>query len=106
MADTNSIIFVHGLGSNPDTTWRARKPTNFSGPTEETPSTRDQHVNWISDFLPDDLPPEVREGIRIFFYNYDSYWKRDAVFTRLQGVGNNLLQHIDTQIRRSKEVNF
>ncbi|CAG8899455.1 unnamed protein product [Penicillium egyptiacum] len=67
IADINSIIFVHGLGSNPDTTWRARKFTNTSHPTEETRPNSDQYVNWVSDFLPSDLPLEVREDARIFF---------------------------------------
>ncbi|KAJ5960017.1 uncharacterized protein N7479_007167 [Penicillium vulpinum] len=96
------IIFVHGLGSNPDTTWRARRSTNTSHPIEETRPNGEQYVNWVSDFLPSDLPPEVRKDARIFFYNYDSYWKRDAVYTRLQSVGTHLLEHIDGQIRQLK----
>lgn len=63
-------------------------------------------MNWVSDFLPSDLPPEVDKEARIFFYNYDSYWKRDAVYTRLQNVGTNLLEHVDGQIRQSKHVSF
>ncbi|CAP80021.1 hypothetical protein PCH_Pc12g03940 [Penicillium rubens Wisconsin 54-1255] len=77
------IIFVYGLGSNPNTTWRVRKSNNTSQSTEETQSNSEQDVNWVSDFLLSDLPPEVRKDARIFFYNYDSYWKRDAVYTRL-----------------------
>lgn len=61
-------------------------------------------MNWVSDFIPNDLPPEFRKSVRMFFYNYDSYWKRDAVYTRLASVANNLLEHIDGQIRRSKDV--
>lgn len=72
-ADINSIIFVHGLGSNPDTTWRARRSTNTSHPIEETRPNSEKYVNWVSDFLPSDIPPEVRKDARIFFYNYDSY---------------------------------
>jgi hypothetical protein len=63
----------------------------------------DQYVNWVSDFLPDDLPPSTREDARIFFYNYDSYWKRDAVHTRLRNFGSGLLEHVKG-IRRSEEV--
>ncbi|KAL8909884.1 MAG: hypothetical protein Q9171_004797 [Xanthocarpia ochracea] len=64
------IIFVHGLGSNPDTTW----------------GLRDGQC-WVSDFLPQDIPVSFRKDIRIFFYNYDSYWKRDAVQARLRRSG-------------------
>ncbi|KAJ5393627.1 uncharacterized protein N7487_011268 [Penicillium crustosum] len=78
------IIFVHGLGSNPDTTWRARRSTNTLHPIEETRPNSEKYVNWVSDFLPSDIP------------------QRDAVYTRLQSVGTHLLEHIDGQIRQSK----
>jgi hypothetical protein len=106
VANITSIIFVHSLGSNPDTTWRARKSANTSHPTEEIPPNSEQYVNWVSDFLPSDLPQDVRKDTRIFFYNYDSYWKRDAVYTRLQTVSSSLLEHINGQIRQSKHVSF
>jgi hypothetical protein len=61
-------------------------------------------VNWVSELLPNDLPPAVREDTRIFFYNYNSYWKRDALHTRLSTLGNELLEHIKTEIRRTEEV--
>lgn len=102
--DTKSIIFIHGLGSNPDTTWCARRSTNTSNPNTEAESNSEQNVNWVSDLLPYDLPAETRKDIRMFFYNYDSYWKRDAVYTRLKIEGNKLLEHI-RQIRRSRYVN-
>ena len=63
-------------------------------------------MNWVSDFLPHDLPPEIRKDTRVFFYNYDSYWKRDAIYTRLTSVGNSLLEHIDGQIYQSKDVSL
>ncbi|KAJ5123879.1 uncharacterized protein N7515_007704 [Penicillium bovifimosum] len=78
------LIFVHGLGSNPDTTWQARNSTNTAHLTEETRPNSEQYVNWVSEFLPSDLP------------------RRDAVYTRLQTVGTHLLEHIDGQIRQSK----
>ncbi|KEZ46825.1 hypothetical protein SAPIO_CDS0134 [Scedosporium apiospermum] len=52
------------------------------------------YVNWVTDFLSDDLPPAIRSDVRLFFYNYDSYWERAAVYTRLQTLGNDLLEHI------------
>lgn len=89
------VIFVHGLGSNPDTTWRARKLITITpdGVVESAPS----------DLLPEDLPIEICRDTRIFFYNYDSHWERDAVQTRLWNLGNGLLEHISGGIRRSKE---
>jgi hypothetical protein len=99
-----SIVFVHGLGSNPDTTWRAEKPTTTPDQVVDSVPDGDRYVSWITDFLPDDLPPTIRKDARIFFYNYDSYWKRDAVHTRLWNLGNGLLEHIKTGIRRSEEV--
>jgi len=101
----DSIIFVHGLGSNPDTTWRARGLANMLGNATDTDlrTGDDQYVNWVRDFLPDDLSSSTSEDARIFFYNYDSYWKRDAVHTRLRNFGTGLLEHIKG-IRRSEEV--
>ncbi|KAL1594246.1 Serine active site containing protein 1 [Nothophoma quercina] len=83
---TSSVIFVHGLGSNPDTTW------NLKG------------SNWVRDFLPDDIPAASREDVRIFFYNYDSYWKRDAIETRLWRLGEGLVNSICSQIRVTAEA--
>ncbi|KAJ4298025.1 hypothetical protein N0V90_005924 [Kalmusia sp. IMI 367209] len=80
------IIFVHGLGSNPDTTW---------GPKDS---------NWISQFLPTDIPVALHKDVRIFFYNYDSYWKRDAVQTRLRNLGESLLGDMNSGIRRTEDV--
>ncbi|KAB8219540.1 hypothetical protein BDV33DRAFT_231417 [Aspergillus novoparasiticus] len=89
------IVFVHGLGSNPDTTWTARKSTETTGASTEYPT-------WVSDFLPDDLSSLDRQDVRIFFFNFDSYWKRDAVQTRLSNIGNDLLEHITNTIRQSE----
>jgi hypothetical protein len=77
---------VHGLGSNPDTTW---------GP---------KGSNWVSDFLPHDIPAALHKDIRVFFYNYDSYWKRDAVQTRLWRLGRGLVDGLCSQIWRTDEV--
>jgi hypothetical protein len=78
----------------------------MTGPHEvaESSHTDAKYVTWVSDLLPEDLPTEVRNDTRIFFYNYDSYWKRDAVQTRLWNLGNGLLEHISAGIRRSEEV--
>ncbi|KAK3357792.1 hypothetical protein B0T25DRAFT_499359 [Lasiosphaeria hispida] len=96
-ADGVDIIFVHGLGSNPDTTWQAAADR----PENQVPNSK-RFVNWVSDFLPDDLFQATRRDVRIFHYNYDSYWKRDAVDTRLTKLGDELLEHINEKIRVSE----
>ncbi|KAF2015045.1 TPR-like protein [Aaosphaeria arxii CBS 175.79] len=78
------IIFVHGLGSNPDTTW---------GPRES---------NWVNDILPQDIPVELQKDVRIFFYNYDSYWKRDAIQACLQSFAHGLLDNVALVIRKTE----
>ncbi|KAI9775707.1 MAG: hypothetical protein M1816_005776, partial [Peltula sp. TS41687] len=97
-ADGLDIIFVHGLGSNPDTTWRARKTATKLEATHD-----EEYICWVSDFLPQDIPAAIRQDIRVFFYNHDSIWQRDAVQTRLGELGHNFLNHIRTEIRRTEE---
>ncbi|KAK3937548.1 hypothetical protein QBC46DRAFT_460804 [Diplogelasinospora grovesii] len=93
------IVFVHGLGSNPDTTWRATRPAPTPDAPEDARPDSERYVTWVSDFLPDDLPPAIRDDVRLFFYNYDSYWKRDALHTRLFNLGHALLEQIHDKIR-------
>ena len=85
-------MFVHGLGSNPDTTWTAKAPG----------SSKDK-VCWVTDFLPEDIPPQMRDDVRLYFYNYDSFWKRDAVQVELVDLGEDLLQNLRA-IRRNQNV--
>ncbi|KAI9658004.1 MAG: hypothetical protein M1821_002664 [Bathelium mastoideum] len=102
-AHGTDIVFVHGLGSNPDTTWQAEQPVDaFKTADTNTRSAHRQYVNWVSEFLPIDLASTSQKDIRIYFYNYDSYWKRDAIRTRLRNLGNELLEHI-TKIRQSEQ---
>ncbi|KAK0639860.1 hypothetical protein B0T16DRAFT_463496 [Cercophora newfieldiana] len=101
-ADGVDIVFVHGLGSNPDTTWRATKPVSAADTTEDATPDSERFVNWVTDFLPGDILREGDADVRIFFYNYDSYWKRDAVHTRLTNLGSELLEHINGKIRLSE----
>ncbi|RDW59145.1 hypothetical protein BP5796_12069 [Coleophoma crateriformis] len=91
------IVFVHGLGSNPDTTWHARKPKRTSGTIDE------EYVCWITDFLPQDFTPEDLRYVRAFFYNYDSWWRKDALVIRLSQLGKQLLDSIHLEMRTTKE---
>ncbi|KAM0362811.1 hypothetical protein ACHAPK_011498 [Fusarium culmorum] len=104
------IIFVHGLGSNPDTTWRAKRPLATTDIPKKAPAESEEFVDWVSEFLPDDLPAVIQKNVRIFYYNYDSYWKRDALYTRLANLGDELLEHIrgirSSDAERSRHLVF
>ncbi|RFN43622.1 protein serac1 [Fusarium flagelliforme] len=65
-----------------------------AGGVEKAAADSEEFVDWVSEFLPNDLPAVIQQNIRIFYYNYDSYWKRDAVHTRLANLGDELLEHI------------
>ena len=52
----------------------------------------------------EDIPAAFYKDTRIFFYNYDSYWKRDAVQTRLRSLGESLLSDIESGICRTENV--
>ena len=95
---------MHGLGSNPDTTWRAKRVDPLQGKAARARSTDDQYVNWVSEFLPSNLPPTIRKVTRIFFYNYDSYWKRDALHTGLSELGGTLFEQVKTKLRQTEQV--
>ena len=58
----HSIIFVHGLGSNPDITWKAK----ISAASPETSDSKD-YVCWVTDFLPQDIGPETLQNLCVFF---------------------------------------
>jgi len=70
----------------------------------ETTSDEEEYVCWVKDFLPQDIPLALRQNIRVFFYNHDSYWKRDAIQTRLRNLGDKLLNRLSTEIHRTEEV--
>lgn len=76
-ANRESIIAVHGLGSNVDWswTWKGAEP----------------HVDWLGH--PDMLPAKVPRS-RVLVYNYESRWHKDAPKTRLQLCGEELLDSI------------
>lgn len=95
---------MHGLGSNPDTTWRAKRLNRRRDSALDPLSIDSKYVNWVSEFLPSDLPINAREDTRVFFYNYDSYWKRDALHTRLSVLGDGLLERVRMEIRSTEEV--
>ncbi|EXK77979.1 hypothetical protein FOQG_17325 [Fusarium oxysporum f. sp. raphani 54005] len=87
------IILVHGLGSNPDTTWQKLAKDDLYIQADPLSSGK-KYVNWVADFLCDDLPLDIRRHTRVFFYNYDSYWKRDAIEERRSRLGLELFEEV------------
>lgn len=85
------MIFVHGLGSNPDSTW-LMQDHNLPGNTS---------VNWITDLFHEDLKdhPDLQLSTRVFFYNYESYWRRDSVKgERLKRLGDEFSRHLEEEM--------
>ena len=76
-----SIVFVHGLGAFPDTTWQKRPEQGAQDTVSEKP------ISWIRDLLARDL----REA-RLMFFNYDSTTYNNAPQKDLQDIGMELLQ--------------
>jgi hypothetical protein len=75
---TADIIFVHGLGSLPDSTWHKPLP----GQKTKYP----EGVHWVRDLLPSDIP-----DARLMFFNYDSTVYNDAPQKSLRTIGDELL---------------
>ncbi|KJZ70980.1 hypothetical protein HIM_09635 [Hirsutella minnesotensis 3608] len=73
---TTDIIFVHGLGADPTKTWRHGD------------------VCWISQLFPQDLKEKGIQSVRLFTFNYDSFWVRDANSTRLADTARSLGQQL------------
>ncbi|KAF2199390.1 hypothetical protein GQ43DRAFT_482494 [Delitschia confertaspora ATCC 74209] len=93
------VIFVHGLGSNPDTTWGSKKQKHPGA--LQTGNEKGWQSCWVTDFLPEDVPEEYRKDVRLYFYNYDSYYQRDAPQERLQTFASNMLRRIELQVRKT-----
>ncbi|KEQ57652.1 uncharacterized protein M437DRAFT_61128 [Aureobasidium melanogenum CBS 110374] len=105
------IVLVHGLGSNPDTTWLAEAPedsitSDASDLSDIASASRaKRYVNWVTEFLVHDVYCADQFTPRVFFFNYDSYWKRDALETRLCSMADKLLASLELA-RGSETVRF
>lgn len=77
----DSIVAVHGLGSNVDWSWIWQDKTGLR------PS-----VHWLKDL---GMLPTIVPNARILAYNYESRWHADAPPTRLQLCCETLVQSLD-----------
>ncbi|XDG01967.1 hypothetical protein ABKA04_001582 [Annulohypoxylon sp. FPYF3050] len=106
------IIFVHGLGSNPDTTWSAQNKSyicersNRIGDDQCGRVAGKERVNWVTDFFHDDIPLDLRTKTRAFFYNYDSYWMRDAIEEQRETLGKELFEQVVSIAAKDPERMF
>jgi hypothetical protein len=75
-----SIVAIHGLGADPDHTWRGRDENK-------------KHVNWLTQ--PDMLPKAVPDA-RIMRFGYKSDWfgKFEAKMTFVDNVAQRLLEDL------------
>jgi len=70
----------------------------------EASENAEDYVYWVQDFLPEDIPFAIRQDMRVFHYNYDSYVYREAPQTSLTGLGNNLMHHIADMLGETQNV--
>ncbi|KAE8366385.1 hypothetical protein BDV27DRAFT_155999 [Aspergillus caelatus] len=94
------IILVHGLGSNPDTTWH-RLVESQSHDDSGDPSLGRRYVNWVTDFFCEDLPADVQKNTRVFFYNYEV-----AIQERRTRLGQELFQEVSSLAVKTPERHF
>ncbi|KAK0743982.1 hypothetical protein B0T18DRAFT_194032 [Schizothecium vesticola] len=81
-----AVIFVHGLGANPNTTWKSGD------------------ICWITQFLPDDLNEVGSQSrVRLLLFNYKSFWLRRSR-QRLGETANALLQELNSDELLRKDI--
>lgn len=96
----DSIVAVHGLGSNPHTTWLPRKssrPEDGSGQID--PTTKPM---WLRDILPQDLQGRGFR-VRVLAFNHNTRWKVSALSKSVQDYAEDLLRKLDYK-RQLEEV--
>ena len=99
-----SIIAVHGLASNPKTTWESRKHSEdtciHDRQIKRPPDAPITKPMWLRDFLPE-------EGLdaRIMAFNHNTAWEANALSKSLQDYGDDLLRVL-CRARQSAEVRY
>ncbi len=98
------VIFVHGLGSHPDSTWRAERGVEALSSQNGSQRQQKEYVYWVKDYLIPDLASKGGCDLKMFYYNYDSAYYRDASDKRLQDLGDQLLSRISSRRQSAKSV--
>jgi tetratricopeptide (TPR) repeat protein len=76
----SSIIAVHGLGANPDTTWLSDEVKDGGKTT--------RRVHWLKD---QDMLPSLIPNARIWAFCYNSNWLGEAPVQRIESIAEHLL---------------
>ena len=97
----DSIVAVHGLGSNPDTAWQSRESLPLEGTSGHAASATKKPM-WLRDFLPQDLE-ESGFSVRVMIFKHNSAWKANALSKSLEDYGQDLLRELSEK-RQSEEV--
>ena len=97
-----SIIFVHGLGSDQTSAWSTIRRDILAQDSNNGPAAKDMEVvNWVSDLLLEDLKrelkPDMRDTVQVYFYGYDSNWMIDAPVVDIYSLAQNLLNTISAE---------
>jgi hypothetical protein len=94
----NSIIFVHGLGSDPIKSWSiVPKPVADDA---HILNSNKRSVNWVQDFLAKDLKkwrPDAHRSVRAYWYGYNSSWMLDAPVVTVRSLAKGLLAAIASE---------
>ncbi|KAI9860939.1 MAG: hypothetical protein M1813_005618 [Trichoglossum hirsutum] len=102
----DSLVFVHGLGSDRVKAWSTKRKDAFTRRWGNGLALKHlEEVNWVSDFLQEDLRPEIRGFVRTYLYGYDSGWMIDAPVVDVHSLARNLLDTIAVQSRSEDSAN-
>ena len=88
-----SIVVVHGLASNPKTTYEMRIHSKDSSLVASTTKPM-----WLRDFL-----PEENLNARIMAFSHNTAWEANALSKSLQECGDDLLRAL-RRVRQKAEV--
>jgi hypothetical protein len=88
-----SIIYVHGLGSDPISSWPIIPEAELEDAhIHDSKNTRS--ISWVQDFLAGDLRewnPEARNSVRAYCYGYKSDWMVDEPVVRVDSLARGFL---------------
>ena len=101
LAKVSSIVIVHGLASDPFTTWSPRKAKQSPETSSELAKSPESE-SWVADWLPQELERR-RLRSRIMIFKHNSAWTANSLSKSLEDHGDDLIQALELE-RTSAEV--